>query len=109
MLSSGTHGAAVPGAHPVTITIDAEHPRQVVPGDFAGLSFEVGPLRPGNHGVPGYLFSPGNDSLVTLFAIWAWAACGSAGAQWISTNPRAATAMASPGSTTCLRSPPRPG
>ena len=39
----------------------------MVPGDFAGLSFEVGPLRPGNHGVPGYLFSPGNDSLVTLF------------------------------------------
>jgi hypothetical protein len=67
MLSSGTHGAAEPGALPVTITIDAGSPGPVVPDDFAGLSFEVGPLRPGNQGVPGYLFSPGNDSLVTLF------------------------------------------
>jgi hypothetical protein len=67
MLSSGTHGAAGPGAHPVTITIDAGSPGPVVPDDFAGLSFEVGPLRPGNNGVPGYLFSSGNDSLVTLF------------------------------------------
>src|SRR5207302_46034 len=37
------------------------------PGDFAGLSFERGPLNPGNAGVAGYLFSPANDSLVTLF------------------------------------------
>jgi hypothetical protein len=51
----------------VTITIGAGHPGPVVPGDFAGLSFEVGPLRPGNAGVAGYLFSPGNESLVTLF------------------------------------------
>src|SRR5215472_19302166 len=54
-------------SHPVTITIDDEHPGPVVPGDFAGLSFERGPLNPGNAGVAGYLFSPGNDSLVTLF------------------------------------------
>ena len=27
----------------------------------------MGPLVPGNAGVPGYLFHPGNDSLVTLF------------------------------------------
>ncbi len=39
----------------------------MVPGDFAGLSFEVGPLNPGNAGVTGYLFSPDNSSLVTLF------------------------------------------
>jgi len=39
----------------------------VVPGDFAGLSFERGPLNPGNAGVAGYLFSPANSSLVTLF------------------------------------------
>ena len=39
----------------------------MVPGDFAGLSFERGPLNPGNAGVAGYLFSPANDSLVTLF------------------------------------------
>jgi hypothetical protein len=39
----------------------------VVPADFTGLSFEVGPLNPGNAGVAGYLFSPDNSSLVTLF------------------------------------------
>src|SRR5207342_3835884 len=54
-------------SHPVTVTIDDEHPGPVVPGDFAGLSFERGPLNPGNAGVADYLFSPENDSLVTLF------------------------------------------
>jgi hypothetical protein len=58
---------APPGTHPVTVTIDAEHPGPVVPDDFAGLSFERGPLNPGNAGVEGYLFSPANTSLVTLF------------------------------------------
>jgi hypothetical protein len=70
---------ARPGPHPVTITITAEpaeltEPTQpdqpsglVIPDDFAGLSFERGPLNPGNAGVAGYLFSPANDSLVTLF------------------------------------------
>lgn len=52
---------------PITITIDAQHPGPVVPGDFAGLGFERGPLNPGNAGVAGYLFSPANNSLVTLF------------------------------------------
>jgi hypothetical protein len=54
-------------AHPVTVTIDAAHPGPVVPGDFAGLSFERGALTPGNAGVPGNLFSPANTSLITLF------------------------------------------
>jgi hypothetical protein len=54
-------------AHPVKIRIDAEPPGPVVPDDFAGLGFERGPLNPGNAGVTGYLFSPENDSLVTLF------------------------------------------
>ncbi|HZC40334.1 MAG TPA: hypothetical protein VE343_06635, partial [Streptosporangiaceae bacterium] len=50
----------------MTITIqDGAGPG--VPADFAGLSFERGPLNPGNAGVPGYLFSPGNQSLVALF------------------------------------------
>ena len=57
----------MPVTHPVTITIDAAHPGPVVPDDFAGLSFERGALRRGNAGVPGYLFSPGNSSLITLF------------------------------------------
>ena len=51
----------------MTITVDAERPGPVVPDDFAGLSFERGPLNPGNAGVAGYLFSPENNSLVTLF------------------------------------------
>jgi hypothetical protein len=63
MRSPGQHGAA----HPVRITIDAEHPGPVVPADFAGLSFERGPLNRGNAGVSGNLFSPANRSLVTLF------------------------------------------
>jgi len=49
------------------ITIDGEHPGPVIPADFAGLGFERGPLNPGNAGVAGYLFRPGNESLVTLF------------------------------------------
>ena len=59
--------AGRPATHPITITIDAERPGPVVGDDFAGLSFERGPLDPGHAGVAGYLFSPGNSSLVTLF------------------------------------------
>ena len=60
---------AHPGADPspVTISAGAGPAGPVIPDDFAGLSFEVGPLVPGNAGVRGYLFSPENDSLVTLF------------------------------------------
>jgi len=36
----------------------------VVPDDFAGLSFERGP---GNTGVSSNLFTPANNSLITLF------------------------------------------
>jgi hypothetical protein len=67
MPSSGAYGAAGPGTHPVTITIDGEHPWPVVPNDFAGLSFERGPFTSGDAGVSGDVFSPANDSLVTLF------------------------------------------
>jgi hypothetical protein len=59
--------SARPRAQPVTVTIDPGVPGPVVPEDFAGLSFERGPLNPGNAGVAGYLFSPANTSLVTLF------------------------------------------
>lgn len=52
---------------PVTVTIADGPPGPVVPDDFAGLSFERGPLNAGNAGVDGYLFRPDNDSLVTLF------------------------------------------
>jgi hypothetical protein len=72
-LSSGVHWGDVgsryarPGTYPITITVDAEHPGPVIPDDFAGLSFERGPLNPGNAGVAGYLFSPANNSLIALF------------------------------------------
>jgi hypothetical protein len=60
-------GAARPATHPVTITVDARHPGPAVPDDFAGLSFERGALDPGHAGVPGNLFSPENNALITLF------------------------------------------
>lgn len=59
-------GAAGPGAHPVTVTIDDGHPGPAVPADFAGLSFERGPLGPGGAGVAGNLFTPASGSLLTL-------------------------------------------
>jgi hypothetical protein len=59
--------SARPRAQPVTITVDPKARGPVVPEDFAGLSFERGALSPGNAGVAGYLFSPANTSLVTLF------------------------------------------
>ena len=69
-----TGGYAVPGSGnylvmppSLTISIDMEHPGPVIPDDFAGISFERGPLNPGNAGVKGYLFNPGNTSLITLF------------------------------------------
>ena len=58
---------APPVTHPVAITVDARNPGPAVPGDFAGLSFERGTLNSGNAGVSGYLFSPDNISLITLF------------------------------------------
>jgi|HubBroStandDraft_6_1064221.scaffolds.fasta_scaffold29785_1 hypothetical protein len=64
---TGAQSAGHAAAHPVTIRIDGESAGPVVPDDFAGLGFERGPLNPGNAGVAGYLFNPGNDSLVTLF------------------------------------------
>jgi hypothetical protein len=64
--SAGSRGAGE-APSPVTITRGAGPPGPDIPDDFAGLSFEVGPLNPGNAGVRGYLFSAEDDSLVTLF------------------------------------------
>jgi len=66
-MSSSGSGAAGAGTHPVTVTIDDEHLGPVVPEDFAGLSFERGPLVKGDAGVSGNVFRPANTSLVTLF------------------------------------------
>src|SRR5256885_14953658 len=67
MSSSVLHGATGAGTHPVTVTIDGEHGGPVVPEDFAGLSFERGPLVNGDAGVSGNVFRPANTSLGTLF------------------------------------------
>jgi len=61
------HDAPGAGVHPVTVTVDGGNPGPVVPDDFAGLSFERGPLVNGDAGVSGNVFRPGNTSLVTLF------------------------------------------
>jgi hypothetical protein len=52
---------------PVTVTVDTTSHGYAVPADFTGLSFERGTENSGNAGVPGYLFSPADTSLVTLF------------------------------------------
>jgi len=67
MTSPRPPGAAGPGPHPVTITVDDGPPGPVIPADFAGLSFERGPLTAGNAGVSGNIFSPDHHALVTLF------------------------------------------
>ena len=51
----------------MTISIDAGPAGPAIADDFAGLSFEREALNAGNAGVPGYLFSPANTALVTLF------------------------------------------
>ena len=65
--SPGAGAAAQRPIHPVTITIDAGHPGPVIPGDFAGLSFERGPLGPGTAGLTGGLFRTENTTMLTLF------------------------------------------
>jgi hypothetical protein len=64
LLRGRRHGRAA--THRVTVTVDPGAPGPAVPADFAGLSFERGPLNPGHAGVENYLFSPENSSLVTL-------------------------------------------
>ena len=64
---AGCPGPARPKGHPVTVTVGARYRGPAIPRDFAGLSFEREPLIPGRAGVAGYLFSPANGSLVTLF------------------------------------------
>lgn len=58
------NGAA---GEPIRVTVDTSSRGPRIPADFTGLSFEVGPLVPGNAGVNGYLFSPENSQLITLF------------------------------------------
>jgi hypothetical protein len=67
LLGVGRQEPVGAGARQVMISIDGEHPGHEIPRDFAGLSFERGPLNSGNAGVRGYLFTPENDSLMGLF------------------------------------------
>ncbi len=59
--------ATAPAQAPVSLTIDTTSRGHAIPDDFSGLSFERGTENSGNAGVPGYLFSPSNTQLVTLF------------------------------------------
>lgn len=51
----------------VTLTVETDSPRYAIPEDFAGISFETAAELPNQSGVSGYLFSPANTQLITLF------------------------------------------
>lgn len=51
----------------VTVTIDTTSHGYAIPGDFSGIGFERGTQNSGNAGASGYLFSPANTQLITLF------------------------------------------
>jgi hypothetical protein len=52
---------------PITLTVDTTSHGYAIPIDFSGLGFERGMLNSGNAGASGYIFSPSNTQLVTLF------------------------------------------
>ncbi len=58
---------SAPAPPSVTLTVDTASHGYAIPPDFAGLSFETGSERLNNAGVSGYLFSPSDTQLVTLF------------------------------------------
>ena len=75
-------------AHPVTITVDSEPPGPVVPDDFAGLSFERGPLNPGQRRGGRLPVPPGQRLAQSpCSATWGCATCGSAADRWTSDPP----------------------
>ena len=59
--------AAATAQQQVTVTIDTSSKGAAIPTDFSGLGFERGTESSGNAGASGYLFSPQNTQLVTLF------------------------------------------
>jgi len=59
--------AALAQDSPVTVTITTTSHGAAIPIDFSGLGFERGTLNSGNAGASGYIFSPVNTQLVTLF------------------------------------------
>ncbi len=60
-------GVAMAQSTPVTVTVTTTSHGAAIPIDFSGLGFERGTLNSGNAGASGYLFSPVNTQLVTLF------------------------------------------
>ncbi len=52
---------------PITVSVSTSSQGAAIPIDFSGLGFERGTLNSGNAGASGYLFSPSNTQLVTLF------------------------------------------
>jgi hypothetical protein len=52
---------------PVMLTISTQSSGYKIPNDFAGLSFETGSELLNRNGVSGYLFSPTNSAVITLF------------------------------------------
>ena len=52
---------------PIQLTIDAASREFAIPADFVGLGFETKSVVPNTYGVSGYLFTPANTQLITLF------------------------------------------
>jgi hypothetical protein len=59
--------AAMGAPSPITLTVHPRPDGYAIPEDFAGLSFETWAEGPNRSGVSGYLFSPTNETLITLF------------------------------------------
>lgn len=60
-------GAVLAQNSPITVTVTTTSHGPAIPMDFSGLSFERGTLNSGNAGASGYIFSPANTQVVTLF------------------------------------------
>lgn len=65
--SIGVMSAQTVPTSPVTVTVNTSAHGYAIPIDFSGLSFERGTLSSGNAGASGYIFSPANSQVVTLF------------------------------------------
>ena len=61
-----TTAQSIPSS-PITVTVDTTSHGFAIPTDFSGIGFERGTLNSGNAGASGYIFSPSNTQVVTLF------------------------------------------
>jgi hypothetical protein len=67
LFSIGTVAAQTIPSAPVTLTVNTATHGFAIPTDFNGIGFERGTLNSGNAGASGYIFSPSNTQVVTLF------------------------------------------